>query len=146
MSSNKEYDVAAIESSPAIGEDGTIYITSKFVSEDGFWGYLHAIGGMRIEQPRQGYLYIGFREIGPTHSGNTLIIGGTTIKVSAFHEENVDRVEFYLDDQLIETVYETPFAIMLDETAFWEHTILAKAYYTDGSTPTDQMDVIIFNI
>ena len=146
IESDREYDGCSLVSSPAIGEDGTVYIGSWFYSEEGAWGYLHAIGGIKIEEPHKGYLYIAYREIGPTRSGETIIIGRTICKVSFFIEENVDKVEFYLDDQLIETVYETPFAIMLDETAFWKHTILAKAYYTDGSTPTDQMDVMIFNI
>jgi len=101
---------------------------------------------IEIAKPRNSYLYIGLREISPTISKKTFIIGRTPIKVSASQEEDTEKVEFYLDDKLIETVTETPFAAMLDETAFWKHTILAKAYYADGSTPTDQMDVMIFNI
>lgn len=97
-------------------------------------------------RPSRGDLYIFGRRIMPTLSDNVIIIGRIILKTYAVHEKNIDKVEFYLDDRLIETVNETPFAIMLDETAFWKHTILAKAYYTDGSTPIDQMDVVIFNI
>jgi outer membrane protein assembly factor BamB len=131
---------------PAIGGDGTVYVTTQICNSSGFFGKLYAIGGIKIEKPEQGYLYIGNRQIFPTRSGNTIIIGKISIEVNAFHEENVNKIEFYLDDRLVETDNAAPFKMTIDETAFWKHTIKAKAYYEDETTPTDEMDVIIFNI
>ena len=60
--------------------------------------------------------------------------------------KNVMKVELYLDDRLAGTDTAAPFEITLDETAFGKHMIKAKAYYNDETTPTDDMDIIMFNI
>ena len=41
------------------------------------------------------------------------------VNVTVFHDENVGKVECYLDDRLMGTAHEAPFALMLDEAAFW---------------------------
>jgi uncharacterized protein YxeA len=90
-------------------------------------------------------LYIADREIMPTRTGTTIILGKITVSVYAFHEENVDEVEFYLDDRLVKTDETMPYETTLDETTIGEYTITAKAYYNDETTPTDQIDAWIFN-
>ena len=127
-----------IASSPAIGKDGTIYFA-------GYDGYLYAIGGIKIEKPKEGFLYINDREISPTIFGNTLIIGKITVDVYAFNEENVDRIEFYLDGRLIAIDKQAPFEILLDETAIWKHKLEIYAIYKECIVK-EEMILIIFNI
>jgi hypothetical protein len=81
-----------------------------------------------------------------THWGNTIIIGKITIEAYAFDEENVSKVEFYVDDVKQYAYTNPPFEWIWDETIFWKHTIKVKAYYKDGVTPTEEIDVMIFNI
>ncbi|MEA2054154.1 MAG: PQQ-binding-like beta-propeller repeat protein [Candidatus Thermoplasmatota archaeon] len=138
---------SGISSSTAIGKDGTIYVGGHNTTSDGeLVGGLYAIGGIKIERPKQGFLYFNDREIMPTKYGNTIIIGKISVNIYAFNEENVSKVEFYLDDGLVGVDTAAPFEIVLNEKAFWKHTLKAKAYYIDGSTPVQEMDLFIFNL
>jgi outer membrane protein assembly factor BamB len=162
MLSNQEYDKRYVESSPAIGKDGTVYIGSWFVSEKPSWGYLHAIKdgmpkGIEIVRPKQSYLYILDREIMKV-SGPTEIIGWITIEPSIVSEENVDKVEFYVDYKYKYTDYSPPFEWTWNERIvgrfdpppfripYESHQISVKAYYNDGDVVASKMKTVrIFN-
>ncbi|RLF57395.1 MAG: hypothetical protein DRN37_06510, partial [Thermoplasmata archaeon] len=145
-------------SSPAIGEDGTVYIGSWFGSEKPSWGYLHAIRdgmakGIEIARPKQSYLYIFNREIMKLN-GPTKIIGGITIEPDIISEENVEKVEFYVDYEYKHTDSSPPFEWKWNERIvgrnmrhlFETHEISAKAYYNDGDVVASHMKTVyIFN-
>ncbi len=124
-----------IVSSPAIAKDGTIYVGGSD---------LYAIfGGIKIKKPKEGYLYIANKEI--FYVGNTIIIGKIDIEVDSY-DEDIEKVEFYIDEKLIGVDEKAPFEIVLDERTFWKHKIKAKACYHDKTTFTDEIKVLIFNI
>lgn len=92
-----------------------------------------------IEKPKEGYLYIFDREIIPLPI--TIIIGKITIKVDAVDETSgIDRVEVYIDDELKETLEETPYEWKWDETVFFKHTIKVVAYDKAGNTASDEIE------
>lgn len=131
-----------VYSSPAIGRDGTVYIGSSW--NDG--GYLWAFNGIKIEnpiieKPEQGNLYISNNERRPTLFENTVIIGKINVEVQPFYEENVSKVEFYIDDVKQYEDSSPPFEWMWDERVFFKHTLKVMAYYTDGFNRTTQMDI-----
>ena len=74
---DREYSFCHIESSPAIWEDGTIYIGSWFGDEESFDGYLHAIEvkehapDLRIEMKGKfARLKVDFKNVGDVDASN----------------------------------------------------------------------------
>lgn len=108
--------------------------------------FLYSLFEIRLEKPTGGNLYIADREIAPILRGNPLIIGKITIETDALDEDGVDRVEFYVDDELKETIYDEPFEWTWNERAFGTHEIQVTAYDNDGDEAEDKIDVIIFNL
>ena len=115
-----------IVSSPAIAEDGTVYIGSLNdyeVYSGGFQsrGYLHAFGPgdikkTEIEEPKQGKLYFFGSEILSTPKGRTFIIGPIDIKVSTFNPSELEKnVSIYIDFQLQYSSREPSFVWTLDK-------------------------------
>lgn len=97
-----------------------------------------------IEEPERG-LYLFGRRIFPCFS--IRIIGKITIKVDCQDETSgIEKVEFYIDDELKETVEKEPYEWKWDERAFFRHSIKVIAYGKAGNTASDEIDVIIFNI
>jgi len=100
------------------------------------------VGGVSggISRPRGGYLYAGDREIMPTLSGKTVIVGKITVEVDSSHSY---RVEFYVDDVLKSSLTEKPYNWVWDERAMGTHVLKVKMYGEDVSE--DNMEVVIFN-
>ena len=100
---------------------------------------------VNIERPKKGYLYIADREIMPIPI--TLIIGPITLEIDAVdYESGINRVEFYIDDELRATDDEEPYEWLWDETVLFKHSIKVVAYDNAGNTASDEINVIIFNI
>jgi len=77
---------------------------------------------------------------------NTFLIGKTKISVYAKDDTGIERVEFYVDGELMKTVESEPYEWILKISMFKEifphrHTISVKAYDITGKTATDSMDV-----
>lgn len=108
------------------------------------------IGGrpsmITINVPREGYLHIFGREILPTIYGNTVIIGKITVGVDAYSVHNMEKVEFYVDDELRFTDYEAPYEWLWDEAVFFRHKIKVIAYDKVGNRASAEIRVCIFNI
>ncbi|MEA2053672.1 MAG: NosD domain-containing protein [Candidatus Thermoplasmatota archaeon] len=93
----------------------------------------------------QNYLYIFDRKIIPIR--NTIIVCKITIVVDASDETSgMTRVEFYVDDELEETIVEEPYQWLWDEVIFGRHTIKIIAYDKAGNEATDEQEIWIFNI
>ncbi|HEC75746.1 MAG TPA: hypothetical protein ENI33_00605 [Thermoplasmatales archaeon] len=99
-----------------------------------------------IQRPK-GHLYIFGRDIFPTIFGNTIIIGDITVNVNATDNENgIEKIEFYVDDELKEIIREEPYEWLWDEKIAWKHKIKVVAYDKAGNTADDEEEVVIFNI
>jgi hypothetical protein len=101
---------------------------------------------IEIEKPRKGYLYYFDREIMPTIFWKTIIIGGITVETNVLNESSIDRVEFYVDDELKYVDEETPYEWLWDEKSIGNHEIKVIAYDNKGNMTSDEIDVMIFNI
>ncbi len=99
-----------------------------------------------FEKPKDKYLYIFDREIMPSIFGNTIILGKITIEVDAYDEDGVEKVEFYVDNELKYVDDESPYQWLWDERTFGRHEIKAIAYDEEGNKAEDEIDVTIFNI
>jgi len=92
------------------------------------------------------HLYINDREIMPLPGNTTMIWGAITIEATAESGAGIERVEFYIDDELKATLTEEPYLWLWDETALLTHTIKVIAYDNAGNTATDEQTVWIFNL
>ncbi|MGC9308756.1 MAG: OmpL47-type beta-barrel domain-containing protein, partial [Thermoplasmatota archaeon] len=97
-------------------------------------------------QPLDGFLYVMGREILPLKQ--TVILGRATVEVDAFDDTaGMDRVEFYIDSNLHETVVTQPFTMVWDERVWFDrHTIKAVAYDTAGNMAVAEQDIWILNL
>jgi len=98
-----------------------------------------------ITRPKEKSLYIQDKKP-MTLPKNTVIIGEITIRVNAYSEDGIDKVELYIDNLLKETIDELPYEWTWNEFAIGKHEIKAIAYDNSGNKAEDEIDVIIFNL
>lgn len=97
-----------------------------------------------IVKPR-GHLYIWDRAIMPLFGNTTIVVGAVTVAVTAESDTGIAKVEFYIDDELKETVTGEPYQWLWDEPSLFTHTIKVIAFDNAGNTATDEQEVWIFN-
>jgi hypothetical protein len=106
------------------------------------------VAKVSIIQPTENTLYIRGKPY-PLPSG-TIIIGEITVVASAFSLKRIDKLEFYVDDELKHTETNRLSWLLVpwlwDETIFFKHTLKVIAYDKSGDTATAEIDVWIFNI
>ena len=95
-----------------------------------------------IEKPRKGYLYLFDQEITPTIFGKTIIIGGITVETNVLNESSIDRVEFYVGDELRYVDEETLYEWKWDEFAIGRYEVKVIAYDDKGNTASDNITVL----
>ncbi|HEC82538.1 MAG TPA: hypothetical protein ENI53_01460 [Thermoplasmatales archaeon] len=100
---------------------------------------------VKIKKPLEKHLYIADRKIIRLLK-STVIIGKITIKTDAYDENGVEKVEFYIDDELKNTDYNIPYSWLWDERVFGWHKLKVIAYDQKRNIATDEINVIIFNL
>jgi len=75
----------------------------------------------------------------------TICIGRCTIIADAFDDVSIQRVEFYIDDQLKHIAYEEPYS-MDWKTGSFKHTIKAVAYDTAGHSDSIEQEIFKWNL
>jgi len=75
----------------------------------------------------------------------TMIIGGIDIKVDAYDEDGIDKVEFYIGKKLKSTDTTEPYTWTWGERAFGFRMMEVKAYDNVGNSNTAIIGVLIFN-
>lgn len=99
---------------------------------------------IQITKPEKA-LYINNQEIIPFFT--TIIVGIIDIEVQASdNESGMNRVEFYVDDELKITKGEEPYKWLWDETIFGVYIIKAVAFDNAENQANDEIEIIIFNI
>ncbi|MCK4347661.1 MAG: hypothetical protein KAW47_03505, partial [Thermoplasmatales archaeon] len=78
---------------------------------------------------------------------NTILIGRTTVKAYASDDSAIEKVEFYIDENLKETVTQDPYEWTFRKVSFIKHlvrryTITVTAYDDEGKTSSASIDVI----
>jgi len=98
------------------------------------FGYIHLFGNPVFELP---------------YHRNTVLFGKTKISVDVEDDNGIEKVEFYVDDELISTDPEAPYEYVLakqglfKELFFHKHMIKVIAYDTDGKTTSDEIEVLV---
>ena len=146
----------SIESSPAIGSDGTIY----FVSEDDYlyalesdsqglasssWPKLHHDNKNTGRAPSGADISPSVSIISP--SDGESVSGTVMVQVSAFDDNEVNKVEFYIDDELKSTDTISPYAYSWDTKPYSNGSYKVKAIAYDNvcQTNSDEISVDVHN-
>jgi hypothetical protein len=75
-------------------------------------------------------------------SGGTLIIGPINIDVTATDDDSgIDRVEFYVNMQLIGNDSTTPYNCLWNQMAFFKQTLTVKAFDKEGNEASKELEV-----
>jgi len=105
-------------------------------------GEEYAKPGILITNPKMDYLYINGDEI--FRIGSTVIIGNIQIETRINEvSEEIEKVEFYINDVLKASDTEQPYNYSWDEPTFAriKHTIKVIAYYGEGETLDNEIAV-----
>jgi len=141
---------SVLQSSPVIGEDGTVYICSSNDLLGGEApGYLHAFGPgdikqIELEYPEPGWLYLFGRKILPTPRGKTYIIGDCNVKATVSSEDELECVKFYISDSCKFTDYEAPYEWKIDQRfsdyIYSSQLLVVKGQYKGGCEWTESLN------
>jgi len=76
----------------------------------------------------------------------TILFGRTTITVKASDDSKIEKVEFYIDDNLVAEFTEEPYEWMWKTPSLirFKHTVKVVAYDDGGKSSTATLDVIAF--
>ena len=76
-----------------------------------------------------------------------VIIGEISVEAYVTNEGyDIERVEFFIDNELKSTDYEYPYEYLWDEKTIGQRTLKAIAYDIDEKEMTDEIGVLIFNL
>ena len=124
-----------------------IFSTNRYsgLNENGI-DYVPIIGentsfSARITKPKYQHLYIANKEIIYTPSvKNTIIIGNIDIEVEIIGEE-VNHVDFFIDESLKFIDDIPPYLLNLEELLFFKHTIKIIAYNMYGNSTQTSLEI-----
>jgi len=104
-------------------------------------GEEHAHPKVVITQPKMRHLYIDGQDIFPI--GITIVVGDIEIKTRVNGiSEQIEKVEFYIDNVFKVSVSDPPYSYLWDEQSFSiQHTIKAIAYFGEGETLSNELIV-----
>jgi len=102
-----------------------------------------------INNPQQGKIHVFNKVIGKTQFRNTFVFGKTTIKVIAEDDQEISKVDFFIDDKLITSDSTSPYEYTINKIGVFrniirKHTITVKAYDNTGKTNEDSMQIYAF--
>ena len=99
---------------------------------------------VNIMKPKQKYLYIAGREIRYLpNMPKTIILGNIDVEATVYgNTSGIEKVEFYIDDNLEYTDYDGPYIWTWDKRSFFRHTVKAITYDVEGNSTSD--DIVVW--
>ncbi len=96
-----------------------------------------------IETPAAKYFYRLGKQVRKTLTGNTVLFGRTNLVAYASDDSNIEKVEFYIDGTLLQTVTDEPYEWLWHQFVIGKKTITVKAYDYEGKTASATIDVFV---
>ena len=94
-----------------------------------------------IEIPTIGYVHrLGRKRV--SLLGKTILLGRTKIVANVTDDSSIEKVEFYINDKLKETLTEEPYEWKWHSLSFGKKTIKVTAYDKEGKTSSAKIDVL----
>ena len=97
-----------------------------------------------IQNPSVKYFHRFGRPVRKTITGKTVVFGRTTIVASVNDDSKIEKVEFYINNKLMETVTQEPYQWTWHKFSFGKKTIAVKAFDDSGKQSTATIDVLAF--
>jgi Bacterial Ig domain len=97
-----------------------------------------------IQNPSVKYFHRFGTPIRKSMTGKTVVVGKATIVASAHDDSKITKVEFYINNKLMETVTQEPYQWMWHKFSFGRKTITVKAFDDSGKQSTATIDVLAF--
>lgn len=97
-----------------------------------------------IQNPAVKYFHRFGTPIRKTMTGKTVVVGKTTIVASVHDDSRITKVEFYINDKLMETVTQEPYQWTWHKFSVGKKTLTVKAYDDSGKQSTATIDVLAF--
>jgi len=125
--------------------DGGVIIGGERFSDRPFDGlddlWITKIGhivDISISKPEDALYFLNFK-IRDFLFRNPLIIGPIDVEVEASDDEyDIDRVEFYVDGQLMETDTSVPYSWRWNKLAFFRHSLKVAAFNSNGNVGVEE--------
>lgn len=95
-----------------------------------------------IVKPSRGYLYMFNKSLFPIFLDSTMVIGDIRIQINVEGFDQVEKVEFYIDEELKNVDYHEPFQWVWDERVFDRQVITVLAMGENGNTASDEIAVL----
>ncbi|MBC7128693.1 MAG: PKD domain-containing protein [Thermoplasmatales archaeon] len=132
----KEYswEVHVVDSDGSTSQSPTWYFRTKDITSP----------NLSILEPKEKYLYIGGFSM-PFFK--TIYIGKIKVIVNASDEQSgMQKVEFYVDGKLEETIYEEPYEWIWNEDTLYDlHILEVIAYDNEGNYAKDSIQAVVLN-
>ena len=96
---------------------------------------------VEITKPMEKSFYLLNRRIFPLLM-NTIVYGSVDIEVNATSEEGIERVEFYVNEKLKDTVHDEPYKLKWGPILSGRYTIKVIAYDNAGQNASDEIKVL----
>ncbi len=93
---------------------------------------------VELQRPKAGYLYLFDKEIIPLFK-NAIIFGKIKVDLTADNPSDVEKVEFYVDKELKETLYESPYEWTWNKLSFGKHTLEVMTYDNVGNIKRNEI-------
>jgi len=149
-----------IVSSPAIAEDGTVYVGSLNMEEVNSGavdpkGFIHAFGPGELKkatmkQPIAGKVYFFGKEVLPTIFGKTFIIGNVTVRANATSLDQLDHIGFFVDGNIQYNSTDTPSTWNMNKNYFKGlieyHRIRVTGFYKGGCEWSEERAVTYIHL
>ena len=102
---------------------------------------------LEIETPQKGACYYNDRIITSYNDITTRVFDNIWVylNINTF-DAPLEKIEFYLDNTLLDTIYDIPYAWNLNTRSIRNHKLTVIAYDTKGRTATDQVNMFYWNI
>ncbi len=124
--------------------------TSNDTSDGTFSIYIDVPGpDVSITNPLLGYVYFFNMQKIRFLSNNCFAFGHIVIDAEIDTLLDIEKVEFYIDNQLVHTSYtaiDNVYSWEWDEIALFYHEVMVKAYDIHGGTGADSIGITIFNL
>jgi hypothetical protein len=95
-------------------------------------------------KPDEGFIFINEDHILPTILGKTIIFGDITFEANAFSKYGIDKIEFYVNDELKYVDSDFPFEWVWDEKSFGRYNIKIHAIDNSGAVIEKNIRVLRF--
>ncbi len=96
-----------------------------------------------ISYPTIGYIHrFGLKRV--SLLGKTILLGRTTIVADVTDDSSIEKVEFYINDKLMETLTEEPYEWKWHRLTIGKKTITVIAYDEEGKTSSANLEVLAF--